>query len=210
MSFTKSYGKKTQVDEPWCTTKQKSQKKNQKTKKEKNTITLPAEFNSYISSKKTEKKTHQQQKINSIREQIEKGKMASKSKKENILQQIKNAEKTKIENEIQDALDEWEVYNLNKELYLMDYISYVESDVEILNFMNLTNTPSQVQSFQDFVQEYDLGLFLDIEFTSDKDWYVVCPMCKWSIYPDVEEHTCTCTPVMIKGEIYYPAKCIPV
>ena len=152
----------------------------------------------------------EQQKINSIRDQIENGKMASKSKKENILCQINLAKETMMQHEIQDALDEWEVYHLNKELFILDHISHVESDVEIINFMNLTNTPSQAQSFQDFVQEYDLGLFLDIEHTSDKDWYVVCPMCKWSIYPGVEEHTCTCKPVMMKGDIYYPSNCIPV
>ena len=151
-----------------------------------------------------------QKKIRMIQNQIDSKKQQALWKKKAIMDQIREAKEKHMEEEIQLAFDTAEQQSLTEEQEMLDMIYYVENDFEIMNFMELTQTPEQVMTFQDFVQEYDLGLYLDIEHASDKDWYVVCPMCKWSINRDVEEHTCTCKPIMVKGSIYYPAKNIPV
>ena len=202
-----SFGKNTMTEEDWCTTKiQKNKPKNSlsggivKTGvnvKTSNKISIPAEMREH---------TRKNNKVAMIEHQLNRTKNI---KKQSILNQIREEQEKKMDEEIQCAFDILELNDLYEETQMMFYITATENNSYIHSQIETVRNNKDADFLQDYIRNNSLGTYLDLEHFSDKGWYVECPCCKCSIYKSVNDPICSCNPVLVRGQLYYPIRDFP-
>ena len=183
--------------------KQKTQKKSNKNQTPKKIIVVNTGPN-YEELQKQRRQTEKKAKIDLIKNQIKSSKTKTVTYKKNyILDQIEQANAEEDENNIQNMFDLLELEHFEEEQDIKNYIDFVENNQDIIYWLNTLDT-KDTPFFIDFLRDYDFGYYAELEHMSDTNWYVVCPVCQWSVYKGVEEYTCTCNTKLIQGEIFYP------
>ena len=209
---TASFGKKTITEEEWCTTKTKTKKNKQKNSlaggivKTSNKISIPVGHRSYRVESEMREQTRKNNKVAMIEQQLNRTK---NRKKQSILDQIREEQEKKMDEEIQCAFDILELNGLCEETQMMFYITAAENDSYIHSQIKTVRDNKDADFLQCYVRNYSMGTYLDLEHFSDKGWYVECPCCKCSIYESVDDPTCSCNPVLVRGQLYYPIRDIP-